>query len=190
MSKKEIPKSGEPSHAIMRRVLINLLLPELIRRDFFQVDFPREFRDFYSKRHEPLKLLRRVEGETIHILSVQMRPHDRASLMMPFVAVPPTGILDTSGNILPQDGPIIPDLVNGGYELRRNPRRVKYFSADRWWRKTREEHIEAMVRQVIDCLDEVDAALRHGEIGPHIQRNHDYIIRRIEGTDKHEVVSI
>lgn len=180
----------ETSHAIVRRVLTRLLLPTLIKRDFFQVDFPTNYSDYQSKRYEPLKLLHRIEGKILHVLSVQMRSHDRASLILRFVAVPPTGILDTSGNIVLQDGPIIPDVVNGGYSLRRNPRRVKYFSADRWWRKTREEHVEAMVRQVIDCLDEVDAALRHGKIGPHIAKNHDYIIRQIGDTDKYEVVSI
>ncbi|KTE43002.1 MULTISPECIES: hypothetical protein [unclassified Sphingopyxis] len=180
----------DTSHPILRKTLKHLLLPALIQRNFFQASFPREYRDFQTTLHEPLKLLHRIEDDILHILSVQMFTLDRATLALRFVAVPPTGILDTSGDILPQDGPIIPDFANGGYELLRNPRRVKYFSADRWWRKTREEHIEAMVREVIDCLDEVDAALRRGEIGPHIQRHRDYIIRRIEGTDKHEVVTI
>lgn len=190
MTNEGDPRFNDTSHALVRRALTCLLLPALIERDFFQVDFPNEYRDHKSKRYEPLKLLHRIEGNVLHILSVQMRHHDRASLILRFVAVPPTGILDTSGNILFQDGAIIPDVVNGGYSLRKNPRRVKYFSADRWWRKTRKKHVEAMVREVVDCLDEVDAALRQGTIGPHIAKNHDYIIRQIGDTDKYEVVSI
>lgn len=183
-------RSTETTHAVVQRVLKRTLLPTLIERNFFQVDFPTEYRDSQSKRFEPLKLLHRVEAENLHVMAIRMLPYDRAALIFRFVAVPPTGILDTSGDVIPQDGPIIPDLVNGCYELRRNPRRVKYFSADRWWRKTREEHVEEMVRQVIDCLDEVDDALRHGTIGTHIAKSHDYIVRRIADSDKYEVVSI
>lgn len=145
-----------------------LLLPFLENAGFERRPLSRRERESSDLRSSfPFGTMIRRQGESIHLLNIQLDKHERAQFILNFGAVPPKGVVLPSG-VVPIEEALVSDLLS---VFRLHPKQHSL----RWFRRSWMSFLgfgdaANPVNDAIALFPQVETWFRDGVAGPNVQQ--------------------
>jgi hypothetical protein len=171
---QEVKKVMDPTvhhsdRKLLARAISEILVPRFVARGFRQVPLSPEEKKSELGTAFPFGKLRRELGQVVHLVDIQLAPHDEAAFRVAAGVAPVDGIdHEIAGRILTVD--LFASQLRTHWVAK--PRFGNWFAVGRWSRRSiGAKEIERFVAEKSDLVvPEVEAALMEARTGKHLKR--------------------